>query len=66
MLGRNQAACATEHEFRSGEIAEGKSALGRAQNHLAACESSLEKTLVDIENTKNDIANTQAALATAI
>lgn len=52
MLGRNQAACATEHEFRSGEIAEGKSALGRAQNHLAACESSLEKTLVDIENTK--------------
>jgi len=30
MLGRNKAACATEAEFRSGEIAEGKSALARA------------------------------------
>jgi hypothetical protein len=30
MLGRNQAACSTEEEFRTGEIAEGRSALARA------------------------------------
>jgi len=37
MLARNHASCVAEHDFRTGEIAEATGALGRAENHLAAC-----------------------------
>ena len=51
MLERNQASCKVEHDFRVGEIAEGKAALRRATNHFAACESSLNQAKVALEMT---------------
>lgn len=51
MLERNQASCKTEAAFRHGEIIEGQSALRRATNHFAACESSLNQAKVALEMT---------------
>jgi len=65
MLARNQASCKTEAEFRTGEIQEGESALRRATNHFAACESSLNQAKVALEMTIQDIADSRAALAAA-
>ena len=63
MLARNQASCATEVAFREGEIAEGSAAFRRATNQLAACENSRDKAEVDLAQTIQDIADSQAALA---
>lgn len=48
MLARNGASCGAEADFRNGEIEEGKAALRRATNHLAACENSRDKAEVDL------------------
>ena len=48
MLARNGASCDGEESFRMGEIEEGKAALRRASNHLAACENSRDKAQVDL------------------